>query len=274
MLEAFGQPFFQRILVAGVLASVTAGVVGSLVVVKRMSTVTGGLAHAAFGGVGLGYLLGFDPILGAAGFAVVSAGGIGVAYRRFRAALDTSISIVWSVGMALGILFVSLAPGYAPDLMSYLFGSILFATWDYVLQVAILDVVVLAVVGLLFDGLRAVTFDEDFAEARGLPVDALYAVLLTLIALSVVTLIRVVGVILAIALLTIPAAAARVHAHDLGSMMVRAAALSAACTIGGLLASYGLAVAFDVSIPSGALIILGAASAYGAILGSTALRRA
>jgi zinc transport system permease protein len=261
-IEAFTQPFFQRILLAGLLASVTAGLVGTLVVVERMSTVTGGLAHAAFGGVGLGYLAGFDPLLGAGAFAVAAASGIGLAHRRLGTAFDTSISIVWSVGMALGILFVSLSPGYAPDLMSYLFGSILFATWDYVVLVAVLDLVALATIGLVFDGLRAVTFDEEFAETRGLPVDGLLWVLLTLIALSVVTLIRVVGVILAIALMTIPAATAQRWSRSLGATMGWAAAISAGSTVVGLLASYGLAVAFDVSVPSGPLVILVATAVY------------
>lgn len=270
MLDALTLPFMQRILIAGLLASVTAGVVGTFVVVKRMSSVTGGLAHAAFGGVGLGYLLGFDPMIGAAGFGLVSGLGVGVAYRRLGSAMDTAISIFWSAGMALGVVFVALTPGYAPDLTSYLFGSILFASWEYVTLVALLDAGVVLLAVLLYRALEAVSFDEEFSSVVGVPVDRLLLLLLAVIALSVVTLIQVVGIILAIALLTIPAETARPWASSLRAMMVIAGAISAASTTAGILASYGLSEAFALSIPSGPLVILISVALYGA---SHVLRR-
>jgi zinc transport system permease protein len=270
MIEALSQPFFQRVLLAGLLASVSCGVIGSLVVARRISSLAGGISHAAFGGVGLGYLLRFDPTLGAALFGVAAGAVIGLADRRLRSGLDTLISIVWAVGMALGILFVALAPGYAPDLTSYLFGSLLLVPWKYVAWIAAVDVLALAGVGLLFKEFQAIAFDDEFAEVVGLPVERLFLGLLGLTALSVVVLMRVVGVILAIALLTLPAAASRQWTRSLPPMMAGATALCAACTGGGLLLSYALSGSAAVHAPPGPLIVLLAAAAFAV---SSALRR-
>lgn len=270
MIDVLALPFFQRVLLAGLLASVACGVIGSLVVAKRISSLSGGISHAAFGGVGLGYLLGFDPTLGAAGFGIVAGVVIGLAYRRMRSGLDMLISMVWAVGMALGILFVAFAPGYAPDLTSYLFGSLLLVPWKYVAWIAAVDLVVLAGVGLFFKELQAIAFDEEFAEVVGLPVEVLFLGLLALTSLAVVVLMRVVGVILAIALLTLPAATSRQWTRSLPPMMVGATVVSAACTLGGLLLSYALADRSAVSAPPGPLIVLLAAFAFAA---SSVLRR-
>jgi zinc transport system permease protein len=254
--EALALPFFQRVLLAGLLASVACGVLGSIVVAKRMAGISGGLSHAAFGGVGLGYLLGFPPLAGAAGFGVLAALAIGVAYRRVRSGLDTLVAMVWAVGMALGIVFVAATPGYAPDLLSYLFGSLLFASWHYVAMVAMLDAAIVAAVWVLFKELQAVSFDEEFAEVAGVPVERMLLFLLALVALAIVTLIRVVGVILVIALLTIPAAVARQWCEDLPRMMVLSVSLCAACTAGGLFLSLALFEAFSLAVPTGPLIVL------------------
>jgi zinc transport system permease protein len=262
VIEALELPFFQRVLVAGLLASVACGVLGTYVVAKRMASISGGLSHAAFGGVGLGYLAGFPPLLGAAGFGILAALFVGVAYRRLRSGLDTLVSMVWAIGMALGIVFVALTPGYAPDLLSYLFGSLLFVSWDYVLAVAALDLLIAGIVVLLYKELQAVCFDEEFAEVAGVAVERVLLLLLTLTALAVVMLIRVVGVILVIALLTIPAAVARQWSQSLKTMMALAVAISATCTTCGLFLSYGLSDAFSLSVPPGPLIILIATLAY------------
>jgi zinc transport system permease protein len=262
VLEALGTPFFQRVLLAGLLASVACGIIGSYVVAKRIASISGGLSHAAFGGIGLGYLTGIPPMLGAAGFGVLAALVVGVAQRRVRSGLDTLISMVWSVGMALGIVFVALSPGYAPDLMSYLFGSLLFVPWDYVALVALLDVVIIVVVLAFHPLFEAVCFDEEYAEASGLPAEGVFLGLLALTALAIVTLIRVVGVILAIALLTIPAATARRWVESLSAMMWLSVAICAGCTIGGLMLSHALSQSFDLSVPPGPLIVLLAALFY------------
>lgn len=263
MLDAFALPFFQRVLLAGLLASVACGVIGTYVVARRIASLSGGISHAAFGGVGLGYLAGFPPIFGAAGFGLAAALVVGLAQRRFGSGLDTLVSMVWAVGMALGIVFVGLAPGYAPDLMSYLFGSLLFVPWEYVAVVAVLDAVILLAVLRFHRVFEAVCFDEEYAEVAGIPAEAFFLALLGLAALAIVTLIRVVGVILAIALLTIPAATARPWVHTLRAMMGVAVGLCALAIMGGLVASFGLSQAFDVSLPPGPLVILVAAALYG-----------
>lgn len=262
MLEALALPFFQRVFLAGLLASVACGVIGTYVVAKRIASISGGLSHAAFGGVGLGYLLGFPPILGAAGFGLAASLVVGVAERRLRSGLDTLIAMVWSVGMALGIVFVALAPGYAPDLLSYLFGSLLFVPWEYVAWVGALDAGIALAVIVGHRHFEAVCFDEEYATVAGVPAQGVFLVLLALTALAIVTLIRVVGVILAIALLTIPAATARPWVTSLRAMMAVSVVLCAVSTVGGLFLSYGLSESFALSIPPGPLVILIAAGLY------------
>lgn len=264
MLEPLQFPFFRQALAAGLLASVACGIVGSYVVAKRIASISGGLSHAAFGGVGLGYLIGIPPMVGASVFALLCGAGIGVFYRRMRLNLDTLIAMVWSGGMALGILFVALAPGYAPDLMSYLFGSILYASREYVVFVLLLDLVILGAVLLFHRQFQAVAFDEEFAEVAGVRVGLVLQGLLALISLAVVTLIRVVGVILVIALLTIPAAVARQWADSLSRMMVLASLLGAACSTAGLYLAYWLSSGLEIDAPTGPLIILLALVLYGA----------
>jgi zinc transport system permease protein len=263
MLDALQYPFFQRALAAGLLASLACGVIGALVVVKRIATISGGLSHSAFGGIGLAYLLGFDPMIGATGFGVVSAIGIGVAYRRLRHGFDTLIAIVWSVGMAIGILLIAMTPGYAPDLTTYLFGSIILVPGSYLWIAGILDVVILVSVIMLFKELRAVAFDEEFATVSGIPVEAIFLLLLSLTGLAVVTLIRVVGVILVIALLTIPAAIARQWSNSLSKMMVYGSIIGAVCTVSGMFLSYWLAEGVGVNAPAGPLIVLIATTGFG-----------
>jgi zinc transport system permease protein len=264
ILEALDYPFFQRALLAGLLASVACGVVGSYVVVKQMASISGGLSHAAFGGVGLGYLLGFSPMLGATIFALASGAGIGFAYRRIQSGLDTLIAITWALGMALGIVFISMAPGYVPDLMSYLFGSILFVPTGYVVMIFALDLLIVGVVARFFREFQAVAFDEECAQVMGVRVELTFQAMLALTALAVVTLIRIVGVILVIALLTIPAATARQWNKSLASMMVAASAIGAFCTTSGLFLSYALSDSAGLEIPPGPLIILLAVALYGA----------
>jgi zinc transport system permease protein len=263
MLEALEYPFFRRALVAGLLASVACGVMGTWVVVRRIASISGGVSHAAFGGVGLGYLCGFDPMLGATGFALGAGAGVGVAYRRFGAGLDTLIAMVWSLGMALGILFVHLRPGYPPDLMSYLFGSILLIPPNYIWIVLSLDIVIVALVALFFRELRAVAFDEEFARVMRLPVERYFHLLLALTSLAVVTLIRIVGVILVIALLTVPAAVARQWQNGLLGMMVLASAVAATLTTAGLFLTWWLSSAFSLDVPTGPVIIVLSVILYG-----------
>ncbi|OIP27094.1 MAG: hypothetical protein AUK00_02840 [Dehalococcoidia bacterium CG2_30_46_9] len=237
-------------IIAGILASIACGIVGAYVVVKRIVFISGGISHASFGGIGLGYFLGIDPILGALVFSLVSAVTMGMVSRRTRLSEDTAIGILWAIGMAIGILFVYLTPGYAPDLMSYLFGDILFVSSQEMILMLILDIIIGLVVFLLYKELLAISFDEEFSTVAGLPTERLYLILLCLVALTVVVLIRVVGIILVIALLTIPAAMARQFTHSFKKMMLLSVLWGIVFTQCGLWLSYLL------DWPSGATIIL------------------
>jgi len=251
---------------AGVFASVACGIVGTLVVSRRMSSIAGGIAHASFGGVGLGFLLGIRPALGALIFGIVAGVGIGVIARRTRQSEDTVVGIIWAVGMSIGILCLGLAQGYAPDLFSYLFGNILTVAPADLVAVGVLDAVVLAALIFFRKELLGLCFDEEFTRVRGVHATALYLGMLVLIACTVVVLIKIVGIILVIALLTIPPATARRYVSTLGSMMALAAVLCAAETLAGL------AISYYWDIPSGAAIILLAAAVF--VVSETMHRRA
>jgi len=250
MLDVLQYQFMQNALLAGLLAAIACGIVGVYVVVKKVVFISGGIAHASFGGIGLGYLVGINPVLGAMVFAIASSLGIGLITRRTRLPEDTAIGILWAMGMALGIIFIGLAPGYAPDLFSYLFGNILTVPFFDLMLMLILDVVIIVVVALLYKGFLYLSFDEEFSTVSGVPTEKLYLLLLCLIALTVVVLIRVVGIILVIALLTIPAALARQFTHNLKNMMLLAISAGVVFTFSGLWISYVL------NLASGATIIL------------------
>ena len=250
MIDALQYEFMQNALMAGLLASVACGIIGVYVVVKRNVFISEGITHASFGGIGLGYLAGFSPVTGALIFAVASALGIGTVTRKTRLAEDTAIGILLTMGMALGIIFIGLAPGYAPDLFSYLFGNILTVPNSDLILMLALDVIIIGIVVALYKEFLAVTFDEEFGTVVGVPVDILYLLLLCMIGLTVVLLIRVVGIILVVALLTIPTALAKQFTYNLLKMMLLAILFGMIFTFGGLWLSYE----FDVA--SGATIIL------------------
>jgi zinc transport system permease protein len=250
MLDALQYEFMRNALVAGVLAAIACGIIGAYVVVKKMVSVSGAISHSSFGGIGLGYYVGISPILGALFFTIASALGMGVVIKRTRLPEDTAIGILWAMGMAIGIIFIGLTPGYAPDLFSYLFGDILAVPFSDIILMIALDAVIAVIVVALYKEFLALSFDEEFGTVTGVPVQALYLLMLCMIALTVVVLIRVVGIILVIALLTIPAALARQFTHDLKKMMLLSILLGAILTFGGLWLSY------ELDLASGATIIL------------------
>ena len=250
MFEALQYEFMRNALYAGMLAAVACGIIGSYVVVKKMVSISGAISHSSFGGIGIGYFAGISPILGALFFTLASALGLGLVIKRTKLPEDTAIGILWAMGMALGIIFIGLTPGYAPDLFSYLFGNILTVPFSDLIMMIVLDFVIISVVTLLYKEFLAISFDEEFSTVKGIPAEQLYLVLLCLIALTVVVLIRVVGIILVIALLSIPATIARQFTHNLFKMMLLAVLFGAILTFGGLWLSYELDVA------SGATIIL------------------
>ncbi|MCD6479359.1 metal ABC transporter permease, partial [Candidatus Bathyarchaeota archaeon] len=191
--------FLRNALLASLLVSVASGVVGAYVVVKRIVSIGGGISHATFGGIGLGILLGLNPLLTAIPFSLASALAMALITRRGRVSEDAAIGILWATGMALGVLFISLKRGYVPELSAYLFGSILTVPTYELQLMAALDLIILMVVAFFFRELLHICFDEEFSEVVGVPVEPLYIALLCLISLSVIVLVRAVGVILTIA---------------------------------------------------------------------------
>ena len=261
--------FMRNALLAGVLVSIACGIIGTLVVLNRIVFISGGIAHAAYGGVGIAYFLGADPVLGAVGFSLLSSLAMGLVHRKEGQRADTIIGVMWAIGMAIGIIFLSLSPGYKADLMSYLFGSILaVSTMDLWLMagIALLSLVFML---LFYRQLLALSFDQTFATVRNVPVGPLYLAMITLIGLTVVIAMRVVGLIMVIALLTIPPAIANLYLKDMRAIMALSATLSLLfCTI-------GLIISYVLNFPSGAVIILVAGLAYvlAALIRSLLLRR-
>ncbi len=249
-MEILQYEFMQNALMAAILVSIACGIVGTYVVVRKIVFISGGISHAAFGGIGLGYLLGVNPIVAALPFSVLSAVGIGVISKKTDVSEDTAIGVMWPVGMALGIMFIHLSPGYAPDLFSYLFGSILTVPRADLVMMLMLDAAIVGIVTLFHREFLAMSFDEEFSTIVGVPTQTLYLLLLCLVGLSVVVLIRVVGVILVIALLTMPAAFSRRFTSNMNRLMLLSIVTGMAATVAGLFLSYA------VDLPSGATIVL------------------
>lgn len=250
MIKAlFEYQFLRNAVLAGILASVVCGIIGVIIIEKKLVMMSGGIAHTSYGGVGLGYLLGFEPIIGAFIFSICAALGIGFIKRRGKAESDVIIGLFWSLGMALGILFIALMPGYPPDLSSYLFGSILSVTKSNLLLAACLTLIVIFVIVMLFNDWKAYLFDEEFAAIKGVRTAFLEYLLLILIAMTVVVLIRVVGIILVLALLTAPAAMASVFTSSLKKRMIYAILL------GNIFCFAGLWISYELNVASGAVIV-------------------
>jgi zinc transport system permease protein len=251
-----GFRFMQYALLACVLASVGCGMIGTFVVVKQLGSLAGGIAHAILAGMGIAFFFGVSPMLGATVMALFSAISIGLINLRMKQGEDVLIAAFWSVGMAVGILFISQTPGYNVNLMSYLFGNILLVSGADLARMLALDVVILIVIRLYYRQFLAAAFDEEYARVRGVHVELFYILLLTLIALTVVLLIQIVGLILVIALLILPAASAARFAGSLPRIMLFAVLLSLVSTLGGLALSY------NPDLPSGAVIVLLAGVIY------------
>ncbi len=250
MIEALQFEFMRNALMAGLLASVICGIMGTLVVVNRIVFLSGGIAHAAYGGIGLAFYFGWPFLLSTIGFSLAAAMLMAVISLKARHRADTIIGVIWAVGMALGIILIDLAPGYNVDLMSYLFGSILTVPGlDLVIMLA-MGAVITVLVTYYYKELLAMSYDEEFARIRGIPVTALYFSLIGMLAVAIVMVIQVVGLILVIALLTIPPFIVEKHAKSLMQMMVGSSILGALFTVSGLWLSY------TFELTSGATIIM------------------
>jgi len=248
--------FLQGALIAGLLTSIGCGVMGSYVVVKRITFIAGSIAHSVLGGMGIALYMGSDPLIGALIAAIIAALLIGGIRLYWKQQEDTLIGALWAIGMAIGVIFIAKTPGYQSDLTSYLFGNILLVPHSSLWFMAGLDVVLLAIVWAYHRQLLAVVFDEEHARLRGIPASFFYLLLLVMVALTVVLLIQVVGLILVLALITLPAAMAGHYVNSLHRMMWLAT------LIGMLMSFIGLAVSYPTDLPTGPVIVLVTGLAY------------
>jgi len=261
MIEALQFEFMQNALLAGLLASVICGVMGTMVVVNRIVFLSGGIAHAAFGGIGLAFFCGWPYLAGTIGFSIVAALVMAVITLKAKHRADTIIGVIWAIGMAVGIVLLDLTPGYNVDLISYLFGSILAVSDSDIWTMVGVGAVILAVVFYYYNDYLALSYDEEFAQIRGVKVKTLYILMIVMLALGIVMIIQVVGLILVIALLTIPPYIAEKFSKSLLQMMVFSGMLSALFTVGGLWFAY------EFNLTSGAAIILVAGAGFLVFLG-------
>lgn len=262
MIKAlFEYSFLQNAVISAILASIACGIIGTIVIEKRLTMMSGGIAHTAFGGIGLGYLLGIEPIIGALIFSIAAALGVVTIKRKTNMNTDIPIGLFWSAGMALGIIFISITPGYPPDISTYLFGDILTVSRSNLYVILVLDIILITAIISLFQAFKAYMFDEEFSTVIGIHTKLIESLLFILIALAVVVLIHVVGIVLIMALLTAPPAIARLFTHDLKKVMIYAAMLSIFFCLLGLWISYVL------NISSGAAIVLLTNAVYGLVSG-------
>ena len=249
MIELFKYQFFTNAFIAACFTSITCGIIGTYIVARRIVFISGGISHSSFGGIGIGYYLGINPIISAAIFSTLSAISIEALSHKLELRKDSLIGMVWSFGMAVGIIFIFITPGYASNLMSYLFGNILtVSSFDILIMVG-LTVIIVSFFLILFKEILFVAFDEDYAKTQGIPTSFINYCLISLIALTIVINIRVVGIILVISLLTIPQATANIFSKNFKNIIFYSIGFGFISSISGLFLSYSL------NIPSGASII-------------------
>ena len=257
LIALFNFGFFRNAFLAALVASITCGIIGTYIVSRRIVFISGGITHASFGGIGMGYYFGFDHILGAIVFGIMSALGIEFFTKRADLREDSAIAMLWSLGMALGVIFIFLTPGYAPNLMSYLFGNILTVSKGDLIYLFILAVFVISFFLTFYRMIIFVSFDEEFALTNNAPVRLFNALLISLVALTIVLNIRVVGIILVMSLLTIPQAIANLFTKRFDVMIFYS-------ILFGFLGSItGLTISYIYDIPSGAAIIFTLVVIYG-----------
>ncbi|RJP43837.1 MAG: metal ABC transporter permease [Desulfobacteraceae bacterium] len=267
MIEALQYEFMRNAVIAGVFASLICGIIGTFVVVNRLVFIAGGIAHAAFGGIGLAFFLGIPYLLGTLGFSLVAAVIMTLVLLKAKNRADTFIGVIWAVGMASGIILLDLTPGYTVNLMTYLFGSIIAVPDSDLWWLLGMAVFTIFAAAYFYRDLLAVSYDDEFARLRGVPVDLVYFLFICLIAVSIVLIIRVVGLILVIALLTIPPYIAEKYTRSLAMMMVLSSFLAM------LFSLVGLWLAYAFNLTSGATIILTATVGFFLSLAVDAVRR-
>ena len=249
ILELLDYTFFQHALLGSLFASIACGIIGTYIVTRRLVFISGGITHASFGGIGIGLYTGISPLLSAAVFSVLSAFGVEWLSKRSDMREDSAIAVFWTFGMAIGIIFSFLAPGFTPDLSSYLFGNILTITRTDILLLAVLSVVLTVFFALFLRPIMAIAFDREFARSQRMPVTLFEYVLMMLIALTIVSCLRMVGIVLAISLLTLPQMTANLFTYSFKKIIWLSIGIGYLSCLGGLILSYKL------QIPSGAAII-------------------
>lgn len=250
MTEIFVQPFLLRALLSTILASIACGIMGPFVIARRIGYISGGIAHAVLGGMGIAYFLQKSPLIGALAAALIAALIIGYVSIKSKQNEDIIISALWASGMAIGILFIEQSPGYTVDLMSYLFGNVLLIATKHLYFIALLDGAILVCIVTFYKQFVAVCFDEEFSYMRGVFTSGYYMLLLCIVALTVVVLIQIVGLILVIALLTLPAAMAFLAWRSLYKIML------GSIVFGAVFSFLGLYVSYEYNLATGPTIIL------------------
>ncbi|MSN96260.1 metal ABC transporter permease [Campylobacter sp. FMV-PI01] len=256
MQEILSLTFMQNAFLGGILVSIACGIVGSLVVINKMTFIAGGISHGAYGGIGIAFFCGFMPIIGASFFAVILALAVACMSLKDKERFDSIIGAIWAFGMALGIILIDLTPGYNVDLMGYLFGSILTIDKSTLIFISLVNLIILFFVICFYRQFCAISFDIEFAKLRGVNTTFFYYILVALMALCVVATIQVVGLILVIALMTIPPYIAENFSKKLGQMMIISAIISSLFCILGLIISY------KFNLTSGASIIMVASAIF------------
>lgn len=250
MIELLGYSFFKHAIIASVLASIICGIIGTIIIEKRLVLMGGGIAHASFGGIGLGYLLNFEPIIGALFFAVGSGFFLSKIQEGHNSKKDAIMGMFWASGMALGILFISFTPGYPPDMTSYLFGDILTVSLEYLNIMAVLTVILIATIIPFITYWKSYLLDPEFFQVSGYNKKLFDHILIILVSLSIVLLIKVVGIILVISMLTVPPTISKLYSKNISGIMLLSG------IIGLILCLTGLFLSYMFNIPSGATIII------------------
>ena len=249
ILELFNYTFFQHALLGSLFASIACGIIGTYIVTRRLVFISGGITHASFGGIGIGLYTGISPILGAAIFSVLSAFGVEWLSKRKDMREDSAIAVFWTFGMAVGIIFSFLAPGFTPDLSTFLFGNILTITLSDIWMLAILSLVLIGFFTCFLTTIIYIAFDREYARSQRIPVRLFEYILMMFIALTIVACLRMIGIVLVISLLTLPQMTSNLFTHSFKKIIFMSIGIGFMSCTGGLLLSYQL------QVPSGASII-------------------
>lgn len=241
--------FFQNALLGAFLVSILCGFIGTYIVTRRLVFISGGITHASFGGIGIGVFLGINPILSATVFAILSAFGVQWVSRKKDIRKDSAIAMFWTLGMSVGIICCFLTPGFMPDLPSFLFGSILAIDPSDLGLLAALTIIVCILFALLWRTIQSVAFDSTFARSQHIPVNTIEYLMMALIAMTIVASLKMVGIVLAISLLTIPQMTANLFTYNYKRM------IAGSVLIGWIDCFLGLYVSYQLNVPSGATII-------------------